>query len=80
MRALICAALLCVAGPAMSDVLQGDELRAKVDKECKEGCLVLTPEEVSNLEAAITQFVADRLNEAYEYGKREANEQCIRKI
>lgn len=80
MRVLVCAALLCVAGFVSADVLQGDELRAKVDKDCKEGCLVLTPDDLARLEAAVTQYVADRLNEAYEIGKREANEQCLRKI
>lgn len=81
MRALICAAALTLAaGPAMSDVLQGEELKFKVEKGCQEGCLVLTPEEVSRLELAIQAFVAERLNQAYELGKQEANELCRNKI
>jgi hypothetical protein len=69
-QASIGAALLCAAlsTTAQAPFLTGDELAAEVAKNCADGCIVLNPQEVAGLQAAIDAMVNARAAEAYRKG------------
>jgi hypothetical protein len=69
-RAITLAALLCAAlsTTAQAPFLTGDELAAEVAKNCADGCIVLSPQEVAGLQAAIDAMVNARAAEACRKG------------
>jgi hypothetical protein len=69
MKAII-VAVLAAAGLAVaqSPFLTGDELAAEVAKNCADGCIVFSPQEIAGLQAAVNAMVNAKQEEAYRKG------------
>lgn len=81
-RLAIVAALLCSPAFAQEEptYLKGEELKTEADKSCTEGCILLNAERVAQLEAAFNTILAQRVQAAFEAGKRASDETCRNKI
>lgn len=72
MKRILLVAAMFAAGPsfAQSEYLQGDALKAEVERLCEHGCIVFSPAEVEALQKAILEkMLADQV-QAYEQGKK----------
>jgi hypothetical protein len=77
MKSVLLAALLA-AGPAVAQnqFLQGEDLQKEVARNCAYGCVVLSPEEVAQIQAFMTAAMHSMAQEVYEAAKQEAAQSC----
>lgn len=79
MRKLICAALLCAAVSVIAQddaFLKGEELKATIERDCKEGCVTFNREEAEVFQEQIERILAQREKAAFEAGVQYQKQAC----
>ena len=77
-RLILLAVFVCGAAGAddPSPFLSGDALNAEVARNCKEGCVVMNPQEVAQLTQAVNLLVVQREQRGFAAGFGKGSKSC----